>query len=98
MIYPWQPWQGWGIILTGQQKPWQQGVIRCLFAMRAKAWLRSWIVVFYDTISKMKKFFHQYLQFYSTHDWVVNLGLILVGMLLFHWVSYHLHRFLLAKF
>lgn len=37
------------------------------------------------------------LSFFIHNQWLVNGGLILIGMLFFHWISRHIYHFLLAK-
>ncbi|OGT53440.1 MAG: hypothetical protein A3E84_02830 [Gammaproteobacteria bacterium RIFCSPHIGHO2_12_FULL_42_13] len=39
-----------------------------------------------------------FLIFFSSNAWLTTTGLILLGMLVFHWLSRRIHRLLLAKF
>lgn len=38
------------------------------------------------------------LHFFTLHQWMVNIAMILISMIVFHWISRVTYRFLLAKF
>ena len=44
------------------------------------------------------KFVQDLLHFFALHQWLVNAAMILIGMIVFHWLSRVFYRFLLAKF